>query len=49
MVNYEKLYHILFNAMTDALEQLKDRNYGEAENTLKAAQRNAEELYMQDK
>lgn len=30
MANYEKLYHLLFNAVTDALEQMEARNYGEA-------------------
>ena len=49
MVDYEKLYHTLFNAVTDALEQLEDRNYGDAEDMLKAAQRTVEELYMETK
>lgn len=47
MANYEKLYHLLFNAVTDALEQMEARNYGETEETLRAAQEEAEERYME--
>lgn len=47
MANYEKLYHLLFNAVTDALEQMEARNYGEAAETLRAAQEDAEEMYME--
>ncbi len=47
MADYEKLYHLLFNAVTDALEQLEARNYGEAGETLRAAQEEAEEMYME--
>lgn len=28
MPDYEKMYHLLFNAITDALEQIKSQNYG---------------------
>ena len=46
MPDYEKLYHILFNAITDALKEISDRNYGEAEALLESAQRETEEKYM---
>ena len=47
MVDYEKLYHILFNAITDALEQMKAQDYGDAAAGLVAAQQKAEEIYME--
>ena len=45
-MNYEKLYHLLFNTITDALEQLEKQNYGTAKETLIAAQQEAEEIYI---
>ena len=45
-MNYEKLYHLLFNAITDALKQMEQQNYGTAKETLIAAQQEAEEIYM---
>ena len=45
-MNYEKLYHLLFNAITDALEQMEQQNYGTAKETLITAQQEAEEIYM---
>ena len=29
-MNYEKMYHLLFNAITDALEQMEKQNLGNA-------------------
>ena len=46
MTDYQKMYLLLFNAITDALEQLDAQNYGEARDTLIAAQQKAEEIYM---
>ena len=46
MEDYAKLYHLLFNAITDALEKMDEQNYGEASALLIAAQQKAEELYM---
>ena len=46
MQNYEKLYYLLFNAITDALEQMDAQNYGEAKKTLISAQQKAEEIYI---
>ena len=45
-MNYERLYHLLFNAITDALEQMEQQNYGTAKETLITAQQEAEEIYM---
>ena len=30
MANYEKMYSTLFNAITDALEQIEQQNFGSA-------------------
>lgn len=45
-MDYEKLYHLLFNAITDALEQMESQNFGTAKETLITAQQEAEEIYM---
>ncbi|MEF2907958.1 MAG: hypothetical protein U0O42_01835 [Oscillospiraceae bacterium] len=45
-MDYEKLYHLLFNAITDALKQMESQNFGTAKETLITAQQEAEELYM---
>ena len=44
---YKKMYYVLFNAITDSLEQMEEKNYGQAEAILKDAQRRAERLYME--
>ena len=41
-----KLYYRLFNAITDALEQLEEENLGVAKNILRQAQQQAEEDYI---
>ena len=46
MANYEKMYSTLFNAITDALEQIEQQNFGSAKDLLIAAQRQAEEIYI---
>ena len=46
MPDYEKMYHLLFNAITDALEQLEKQNFGSAKDLLIAAQQQAEEIYI---
>ena len=46
MENYAKLYHLLFNAITDALAQIEKQNYGDAKSALIAAQQKAEEMYI---
>ena len=46
MEDYTKLYHLLFNAITDALEQMNAQNFGSAKETLVSAQQKAEDLYI---
>ena len=41
-----ELYHILFNAITDALEAMEKLNFGEAKRILMAAQQKTEEAYL---
>lgn len=48
MPNYQKLYTLLFNAVTDALEELERLNIGSAKARLIAAQQQAEEFYIAD-
>ena len=42
----EKMYHLLFNAITDALTQLEAQNYGDVKDALISAQQKAEEIYI---
>ena len=46
-MNYEKMYHLLFNAITDALEQMEKQNLGSTKDLLTTAQQKAEEIYME--
>ena len=46
MPDYEKMYHLLFNAITDALEQIEQQNLGIAKDQLISAQQKTEELYI---
>ena len=46
MTNYEKEYHIVFNAVTDALRAMEELNFGLAKDILKKAQMDAEEAYL---
>ena len=46
MTDYQKMYTMLFNAITDALIQMEKQNYGSAKETLISAQQRAEELYL---
>lgn len=46
MEEYKKMYLLLFNAITDALEQMEKQNYGTAKDLLIAAQQQAEEIYI---
>ena len=43
---YKELYFSLFNAVTDAIEELDARNYGKARMLLVRGQVDAEEQYM---
>ena len=46
MCDYRQMYLHLFNAVTDALQAIEQKNYGQAEALLTAAQQDAEEMYM---
>ena len=46
-MNYDKMYHLLFNAITDALEQMEKQNLGSAKDLLTTAQQKTEEIYME--
>ena len=43
---YRKMYYLLFNAITTAIEEIRNRNYGNAETVLMEAQQKAEEQYL---
>ena len=44
---YQTLYHLMFNAATDALSALENNRSGLAADLLIDAQQRAEELYLQ--
>ncbi|MBO5645984.1 MAG: hypothetical protein J6S59_02585 [Clostridia bacterium] len=46
MADYQKLYHILFNAITDAVEQLDEQHFAAAKALLIEAQQRTEEEYI---
>ncbi len=46
MPNYQKMYAIAFNAISDALGELDNLNIGMAKDYLKKAQIQTEELYI---
>ena len=48
MPDYQKLYTLLFNAVTDTLEDMERMDFGSAKARLIAAQQKAEEAYMED-
>ena len=43
---YQQMYLCLFNRVSDALEQLEQRNYGVAEEPLRQGQMECEQIYM---
>lgn len=47
MDEYKKPYLCLFNAVTDAVEQVKAQNFGLALRTLERAQEEAEHLFIE--
>ena len=49
MMDYQKLYAVIFNAVTDAVEQLELQNFGVAREILIRAQLETEEQYMCEK
>ena len=46
MVDYQKLYSIIYNAATDAVNELKENNYCKALEILILAQQTTEEIYI---
>ena len=46
MEKYKEMYLLLFNAITDTLEQMEKQNYGSAKEALITVQQKAEEIYM---
>ena len=46
-MEYRELYFGLFNAITDALEEMEKLNFGAAKEILKQAQIDAEEAYLE--
>lgn len=46
MPDYQKMYAIAFNAISDALEELDKLNIGTAKRQLREAQFHTEELYI---
>ena len=46
MPDYQKMYFHLFNAITDALVQLEQQNYGLTAERLKVAQVDGENAYL---
>ena len=46
-MNYAKMSPLLFNAITDALEQMEKQNLGSAKDLLTTAQQKTEEIYME--
>lgn len=49
MNEFQKSYLILFNACTDALRALEERNYGRARQLLMEGQQQAEGAFLDDK
>ena len=47
MPDYEKLYYSMFNAVSEALEQLMKQNYGNAVILLTETQWKCEEAYIE--
>lgn len=48
MVNYEKMYFTLFNAITDALRMMEAGENADAAVFLASAQCQTEEMYMEE-
>ena len=47
-MNYQKLYTLLFNGITDALEEMEKQNFGRAKEILIQSQQKSEEIYMEE-
>ncbi len=47
MAEFEKMYHTLFRAITDALDELESSNFGAARELLIEAQQKSEEIFIE--
>ncbi len=47
MVDYEKMYKVLFNGITDAIGDMEQQNFGFAKLTLMETQQVAEEIFQE--
>ncbi|MBQ3356671.1 MAG: hypothetical protein IJG45_06100 [Oscillospiraceae bacterium] len=45
-MHYQKMYYLLFNAITDALHDIEAMNFGSARSALQQAQIKAESIYI---
>ncbi len=48
MPEYEKMYYLLFNAISDAIWKLEQNDWEAAREILKNAQINSEEIYINE-
>ena len=44
---YKKMYLILFNAVTDAIQNIDQKNYGKATEILVKGQQDAEDIFIE--
>lgn len=47
MVDYETMYKVLFNGITDAIQDIEQLNYGYAKDALIRTQQVAEEIFIE--
>ena len=47
MISYEEMYKILFNGITDAIEDIERQNFGLAKDVLIKTQQAAEDIYIE--
>ena len=47
MVDYEIMYKVLFNGITDAIHDIDQQNYGYAKDTLIRTQQVTEEIFIE--
>lgn len=48
MLDYKKLYLLLFHGISSSLQAMEDLNFGQARRILQQAQREAEAQYCED-
>lgn len=46
MIDYQRLYKLLFNAVTDAIRCIESGEYGQARDILVSAQQSTEDIYI---